>query len=347
MKRYVSLLLVVAMILSLSGCGKTNTKKNNKKSGDKIQIGFTMDTFVMERWERDRDIFLSKANELGADVNIQSANGDIEEQKKQIKYFIDQGVDVIVIVPIDCQGLTEEVKAAKDAGIKVISYDRMIQNVSYDLYISFDNTMVGTLMGESLEKAEPKSKNVIMVSGPTTDSNVIMVDDGFRTAINDKGYKIVDITYIENWKQNLAYDYINSHFDKVKGANIIMCGNDALAGQVITALLERGMADDYIVLGQDSDLDACQRIVEGTQYMTVYKPIDELAAVGAVSAVKLAKGETLEYTSTLNNGSDNINYIGINPYMVTKENMDSVIIESGFHLKDEVYLNVKDEKKDN
>lgn len=346
MKRYVSLLLVVAIILSLSGCGKSNTKKNNKKAGDKIQIGFTMDTFVMERWERDRDIFLSKANELGAEVNIQSANGDIEEQKKQIRYFIEQGVDVIVIVPIDCQGLTEEVKAAKDAGIKVISYDRMIQNVSYDLYISFDNTMVGTLMGEALRSAKPRNKNVIMVSGPTTDSNVIMVDDGFRSVIKNDDYNIVDITYIENWKQNLAYDYVNSNIDKVKEASVIMCGNDALAGQVIVALLERGIADQYIVLGQDSDLDACQRIVEGTQYMTVYKPIDELATVGAESAVKLAKGEELEYTSTLNNGTNEINYIGINPYLVTKENMDSVIIESGFHLKDEVYLNVKDEKKD-
>lgn len=346
MKRYVSLLLVVAIILSLSGCGKSNTKKNNKKAGDKIQIGFTMDTFVMERWERDRDIFLSKANELGAEVNIQSANGDIEEQKKQIRYFIEQGVDVIVIVPIDCQGLTEEVKAAKDAGIKVISYDRMIQNASYDLYISFDNTMVGTLMGEALRSAKPRNKNVIMVSGPTTDSNVIMVDDGFRSVIKNDDYNIVDITYIENWKQNLAYDYVNSNIDKVKEASVIMCGNDALAGQVIVALLERGIADQYIVLGQDSDLDACQRIVEGTQYMTVYKPIDELATVGAESAVKLAKGEELEYTSTLNNGTNEINYIGINPYLVTKENMDSVIIESGFHLKDEVYLNVKDEKKD-
>ncbi len=346
MRKKLSLLLVMALVLTLCGCNSSKQNNTSKADDDKIEIGFTLDTFVMERWERDRDIFISRANELGAEVNVQSANGDIEEQRKQVKYFIDQGVDVIVIVPIDCNSLAEEVQMAKDAGIKVISYDRLIQDAPVDLYITFDNTMVGTLMGESLANVGTNDKRIIMVSGPTTDSNVIMVDAGFTSVVEEKGYKIIDTTYIENWKQNLAYDYINDNIDKVKEANVIMCGNDALAGQVILALLERNMVDDYIIIGQDADLDACQRIVEGTQYLTIYKPISELATSAADCAVKLAKDEELSYTARIQNGSQYINYIGLRPYQVNKDNMDKTVIDEGFHRREDVYLNVKNSEGD-
>lgn len=110
----------------------------------------SFDSFVIERWQRDRDIFVSTAKELGAEVNVQNANGDLEQQKKQINYFIDKGMDVIVVICIDSKGLTEEVQRAKDAGIKIIAYDRLLQNTDIDLYISFDNERVGTMMGEAL-----------------------------------------------------------------------------------------------------------------------------------------------------------------------------------------------------
>lgn len=344
MKRCRKLLLVFILSIATivcSSCDRRHVKTNPTIDDGRIKIGFTFDTFVIERWERDRDIFVSRANELGADVNIQSANGDVEEQKKQIEYFIEQDMDVIVIVPVDCGTLADEVKAAKDRGIKVISYDRLIENADVDLYISFDNSMVGKLMGQSLADDGNNENNIIMVSGPTTDGNVIMVDEGFTEIAEGSGYNIVDVTYIDGWKQELAYDYISENKDTVKKANVIMCGNDALAGQVILALQENNMADDYVVLGQDADLDACQRIVEGTQYMTVYKPIDELANSAADCAIKLAQNEKLDFTAKLNNGKNYIDYIAIKPVAVTKKNMDSVIIDGGFHLKDEVYLNVK------
>lgn len=125
-------------------------KSGRGRGNDKIQIGMSFDSFVIERWQRDRDIFVSTAKELGAEVNVQNANGDLEQQKKQINYFIDKGMDVIVVICIDSKGLTEEVQRAKDAGIKIIAYDRLLQNTDIDLYISFDNERVGTMMGEAL-----------------------------------------------------------------------------------------------------------------------------------------------------------------------------------------------------
>lgn len=138
---------VIAVCLRKSGDRKN---QGEVAENDKIQIGMSFDSFVIERWQRDRDIFVSTAKELGAEVNVQNANGDLEQQKKQINYFIDKGMDVIVVICIDSKGLTEEVQRAKDAGIKIIAYDRLLQNTDIDLYISFDNERVGTMMGEAL-----------------------------------------------------------------------------------------------------------------------------------------------------------------------------------------------------
>ena len=123
------------MMLLLCACGNLETGKDQGEvaENDKIQIGMSFDSFVIERWQRDRDIFVSTAKELGAEVNVQNANGDLEQQKKQINYFIDKGMDVIVVICIDSKGLTEEVQRAKDAGIKIIAYDRLLQNTDIDL----------------------------------------------------------------------------------------------------------------------------------------------------------------------------------------------------------------------
>lgn len=130
---------------------------------------------------------------------------------------------------------------------------------------------------------------------------------------------------------------------------VFMCGNDAIAGYAIKALSEKQMAGKVVVTGQDADLEACQRIVEGTQAMTVYKPIERLAKVAAKCAVKLAKGEQIvgkdigeNSVKTTDDGKE-VPYWGLPPIAVTKENMDSVIIDLGFHLHDEVYLNVPEE----
>ena len=141
-------LLVGILVLSMDG----KKEKKTVEKDDKIQIGMSFDSFVIERWQRDRDVFVSTAKELGAEVNVQNANGDIEEQKKHIDYFIEKDVDAIVVICIDSYGLQEQVKKAMDAGIIVVAYDRMITNANTDLYISFDNSMVGSMMGEALVK---------------------------------------------------------------------------------------------------------------------------------------------------------------------------------------------------
>ena len=137
-----TLLSFILLYTPVMGCTDKKTVTDNEVKNveeDSIEIGMAFDSFVIERWQRDRDVFVSTAKELGAEVNVQNANGDIEEQKKQIQYFINQGVDVIVIICIDADSLNDVVKKAKDAGIKVIANDRIVRNSNIDLYISFDN----------------------------------------------------------------------------------------------------------------------------------------------------------------------------------------------------------------
>ena len=143
--------MLVALLL-LTGCqsGEVNNNESVDATEKKIHIGMSFDSFVIERWQKDRDIFVSLAKDMGAEVNVQNANGDINEQIKQIEYFIEKGMDAIVIVCIDSDSLSEVVKKAKDAGIKVVAYDRLIHNSDVDLYVSFDNYEVGKLMGEAL-----------------------------------------------------------------------------------------------------------------------------------------------------------------------------------------------------
>ena len=340
----IALSLVLVMATILGGCGNTaqGSKSMKDESQDKIQIGMCFDSFVIERWQRDRDAFVSTAKELGAEVNIQNANGDVEQQKQQIDYFIKKGMDVIVIISIDAEALVDSVKRAKDEGIKVIAYDRAISNADADLYVSFDNAEVGRLMGESMVKAGLTDKKVLMICGSPKDQNVPMVKAGFTTVMNENKNVVLDEYYCDGWKAELAGEYIYTHPDLVAEADAIMCGNDDLASRVVYALSEKRLAGKKLVAGQDADLEACQRIVEGTQLMTVYKPIEKLAQKAAEAAVRLAKGEELEGDdlSEYYDGRGLIPYLKVEPIAVTKDNIDEVIINSGFHLKEDVYLNV-------
>lgn len=342
-KQIVILTLVFILLMALSACGKVeNGREGDDGEEEKIQIGMSFDSFVIERWQRDRDVFVSVAKELGAEVNVQNANGLVEEQKKQIDYFIQKGMDVIVIIAIDPASLRDSVEKAKDAGIKIVSYDRLINDADVDLYITFDNEMVGTMMAQALVKEGIDGGKVVMLGGSPTDNNVPLVESAFKRVMSKHRVSILDSIHADNWRAEEAAAYIYANPQKISQADAIMCGNDDLATQAVRALAETRQAGDILVVGQDADLAACQRIVEGTQVMTVYKPVERLATRAAEAAVALARGEELtgDDVTVIESGEYRIPYIGLEPISVNRENIDEVIIGGGFHLKEDVYLNV-------
>lgn len=348
MPRKIAVCLLCGLLL-LCGCQNQSTEQEDSmvsnqeetKKDDKIKIGLSFDSFVIERWIRDRDVFVSTAKELGAEVNVQNANGDVDEQMSQIEYLINKDVDVLVIVAVDCVAISPVVQKAKRAGIKVISYDRLIQNADSDLYVSFDNTAVGTLMAKTLKESIPEGGDIFMIQGPEEDNNVKLVRGGFDEEIHNSNLHVVYKANCEGWLAEKAAEYLDealAQYPQVKG---IMCGNDDIATQVIRVLAENRMAGKVKVVGQDGDLAACQRIVEGTQTMTAFKSVEQLAKAAAEYAVAMAKGQELEeVNSSIDDGLAVIPFSMQEPIAVTKENMDAVIIDGGFHSEEDVYLNV-------
>lgn len=208
-KQFVCFAAALIVVLTLCGCGKAeSSREDDAGEEEKIQIGMSFDSFVIERWQRDRDIFVSVAKEMGAEVNVQNANGVVEEQKKQIDYFIQKGMDVIVIIAIDPASLRESVKKAKEAGIRVVSYDRLIDDADVDLYISFDNEMVGEMMARALLAEGLDEGNVIMIGGSPTDNNVPLVEGAFRRVMNKHHVGILDSIHADNWRAEEAAAYI-------------------------------------------------------------------------------------------------------------------------------------------
>ena len=352
-KLVLGMLVLCVVMVFLAGCGYVQEKDSAEteetasagKEEHKIQIGLTVDSFVIERWIRDRDVFVATARELGADVNVQDAGADAEEQISQIEYFISKQVDVIVVIARDCGVLSDVVQKAQNAGIPVISYDRMINNANTDFYISFDNRKVVEIMAQALIDAIPQGGDIFMIQGSSSDNNVKMLKEGFDDTLEDTNLNVVYEANCDGWTAELAVGYVEEALEKYPHVKGIMCGNDDIASQVVQVLAENQLAGNVVVIGQDGDLAACQRIVEGTQYMTAFKSIEDLAREAAKYAVEIGSGreasELKGVTEKVNDGTYDIPSKVLDPIAVTRENIDEVIIDGGFHRRDEVYLNAE------
>lgn len=342
-RRLLAALLLMAVLGVLAGCGSQEEKQEEprqEEEEDRIRIGLSFDTFVLERWQRDRDAFVARASELGAEVNVQNANGDVEEQIAQIEYLIEKDVDVIAVIAVDSRGLSDVVAKAKRAGIRVIAYDRLLTDAGVDLYISFDNERIGQMMAECIAANTPAGGKVFMMCGSPEDNNVSLVEKGFYSVMDKTDLEIVGTAYADNWLGEMGYAAVSGFLDEGGELDAVMCGNDDIASQVIRALSERRLAGEVCVVGQDADLSGCQRIVEGTQTMTVYKSIETLAMRAAESAVVLAEEGSVKTAGTYFDGTYEVPYIGLEPIAVTESNMQ-VIIDDGYHLEEDIYLNVE------
>lgn len=335
--------VLVAGTLLLAGCSSEKPVDSGVESGlsDAPVIGMSFDSFIIERWQRDRDVFVSAAQAMGAEVNVQNANGDIEEQIKQIDYLIQKRVDALVIISIDSYALSDIVQKAKEAGIYVVAYDRLIMNANVDLYISFDNERMGEYMGNALAEKLPAGSRILNICGSRADQNVTQANRGFDSVVDRSGLEVVRTVYADGWLAEVAYREVNAAIADGLAFDGIRCGNDDLASQAFVALSEHRLAGKVQLVGQDADLAACQRIVEGTQLMTVYKPVEKLAKQAAEQTMRLIAGEKPETFATIFDGKYRVPFRKLTPIPVTINNIDAEIIEGGFHQREQVYLNVK------
>ncbi|ELY2645851.1 D-xylose ABC transporter substrate-binding protein [Cronobacter sakazakii] len=305
-----------------------------------VKIGMAIDDLRLERWQKDRDIFVSKAESLGAKVFVQSANGNEETQMSQIENMINRGVDVLVIIPYNGQVLSNVVAEAKREGIKVLAYDRMINNADIDFYISFDNEKVGELQAQSLVDKVPQG-NYFLMGGSPVDNNARLFRDGqmkvLKPFIDSGKIKVVGDQWVDGWLPENALKIMeNALTANNNKIDAVVASNDATAGGAIQALSAQGLAGKVAISGQDADLAGIKRIIAGTQTMTVYKPITQLANTAAEVAVELGNVKQPKSDATLNNGLKEVPARLLTPIKVDKSNIESTVIKDGFHKKSEL-----------
>ncbi|EKK4001825.1 D-xylose ABC transporter substrate-binding protein [Cronobacter sakazakii] len=305
-----------------------------------VKIGMAIDDLRLERWQKDRDIFVSKAESLGAKVFVQSANGNEETQMSQIENMINRGVDVLVIIPYNGQVLSNVVAEAKREGIKVLAYDRMINNADIDFYISFDNEKVGELQAQSLVDKVPQG-NYFLMGGSPVDNNARLFRDGqmkvLKPFIDSGKIKVVGDQWVDGWLPENALKIMeNALTANNNKIDAVVASNDATAGGAIQALSAQGLAGKVAISGQDADLAGIKRIIAGTQAMTVYKPITQLANTAAEVAVELGNDKQPKSDATLNNGLKEVPARLLTPIKVDKSNIESTVIKDGFHKKSEL-----------
>jgi D-xylose transport system substrate-binding protein len=307
-------------------------------SREKPVIGLSLDTLKEERWQRDRDTFIAEAKKLGATVIVQSANSDDTRQVRDVESLISRQVDVLVIVPHNGAAMTRAVKSANDAKIPVIAYDRLILNARIDYYLTFDNVKVGETQGSYAAARLPKDRTarIVRIYGAPTDNNAKLFKQGqdnvLLPLIKAGKVEVVHEDWALDWKPENAKKIMNAAITKAgRNLDAVVVSNDGTAGGAIQALLEEGLAGKVLVTGQDADLAACQRILRGTQAMTVYKPLKNLASLAARVAVEVAQGKRPATTATLDNGVKQVPSIFEKVVSVDKENLLSTVVADGFH----------------
>lgn len=308
---------------------------------DNIVIGLSMGTLRSERWVQDRDFIIERANELGAEVIVMSANEDPDTQVSQAENLILQGVDVLIVVAEDGEKASAIVDKAHAAGIQVIAYDRLIKHPDLNYYLSFDNEKVGEYQAQYVIDAPRSGNKVAYVGGSPTDNNAFLVKKGAMSVLQpliDAGtIQLVYDEFTDDWKQEEAYVNMKTFLASGETVDAIIAANDSTASGVIQALDEVGLAGRVPVSGQDAALAAVQYLVSGKQTVTIYKPIKELAYKSVDMAVAIVNGVVPETNNMTTNG------VGITPSLlldvvaVTKDNIEETIIKDKFHDRSEIY----------
>ena len=330
-----------------TGGGTSSTggyQRKTKKAGEPVYIGFSMDTLKEERWQRDKALVEARAKEVGAQVDVQVANGNDAEQTKQCDNLLTKGVDVLIVAPHNGEIAASIVEKAHAAGVPVISYDRLIKNSEPDLYVSHQVVRMGEMQGEYALKHVPKG-NYVLIGGAPTDNNALLLRQGqmnkLKPGVDSGDVKIISDQYAKEWKAEEAQRLTEDALTKTKNnIQAVVASNDGTAGGAISALEAAGLTGKVLVTGQDAQLDAVQRIAEGRQTMTIYKPIKPLADSAVDSALKLARGEALNAPDKINNGKIDVPSILQEPQAVDKDNLMATIIKDGYHPMEKVYEKV-------
>jgi D-xylose transport system substrate-binding protein len=306
-----------------------------------ITVGISLPTQREEHWVRDAEKMKAVAKAEKVKALLQICDNDASRQMAQCENLITKGIDILILAPHDATSAAAIVEKAHAAGIKVVSYDRLVLDADVDLYMSVDNMDVGRLMARYLLKKVPKG-NYIVFGGAPTDNCAKLVNQGAKEvlgpSVKSGDIKIVMDQWIADWQPTIAMNLTeNALTNNRNNIDAILAPNDNTAGGIIQALSAVGLAGKVPVTGQDAELTAARRIVAGTQSMTVFKNSEAIAEETVKTAVRIAKGEKIAANAEMYNGKVKVPSILFAPTAVDKDNIDAVLIDSGVLKRGDVY----------
>jgi len=339
---------VLAIGLVAAGCGSSSnsntggggTSSSNNKGGT---IALLLPETKTARYEsQDKPHFEQKVKALCPNCKIiySNADQDAAQQQQQAEAALTQGAKVLVLDAVDAASAGAIVQKAKAQKVPVISYDRLVTDAPVDYYISFDNVRVGQLQGQALAKKLKDDGNatgpIVMINGAPTDNNAKLFKQGATGALNSAGIKVLKSYDTPDWSPDKAQNEMQQAITAVgeSGFNGVYAANDGTAGGAIAAMKSAGInSAQRPTTGQDAELAAIQRILAGTQYMTVYKAIKPEAEQAAQMAVDLVNGRKPPASlvkDKVDNGQLQVPSVLLTPVAVTKDNVKDTIVKDGF-----------------
>ena len=343
MKKILSLILALALVLGLSAAAMAEGK-----------IGVAMPTQDLQRWNQDGENMKKQLEAAGYEVDLQYAKNDVALQVSQLENMILGGCKVLVIASIDGSALGTVLASAKEEGIPVIAYDRLIMKsdaVSY--YATFDNYKVGTIQGKFIEEklglADGKGPfNIELFAGSPDDNNALYFFQGAWDVLKpymDKGQLVVpsgqtdfQTIAISGWKsegaQNRMDNLLTAYYSDGKQLAAVLSPNDSLAIGIANSLTNIGFDPYPILTGQDCDKANMKNILAGKQSMSIFKDTRTLAAkvVGMVDALMKGTEPEVNDTKTYDNGEGVIipSFL-CDPVFADKDNYKELLIDSGYY----------------
>ena len=297
------------------------------------------DSASSARWETADRPFLQEAFEAaGITADIQNANGDKAAFQTIADGMINAGVDALLIVNLDSETGTAVIADAAAAGIPVIDYDRLTLGGGADYYVSFDNVAVGTTIGEGLvtclQDAGTTEGDVVLLNGSPTDNNATLFKQGYQAAIEAAGYGIADDQAVPDWDNTVAGTVFEQIDTNTGGAYVgVAAANDGLGGAVISVLERNGTAGTIPVTGQDATDEGLQRVLLGTQCMTVYKAVRAEAEAAAALAIALIGGDTAAADALATDSTDDsvsgaaVPSVLLVPQAIFRDNVQDVVAD--------------------
>jgi D-xylose transport system substrate-binding protein len=298
----IAAVMAAAGALVFAGCGDDDESGGGGGGGGeeaaKGKVGVILpDAASSARWETADRRFLGEAFEAaGVEYDIQNANGDKAKFATIADQMINGGVTVLMLVNLDSPSAATVINKARDQGIPSIDYDRLTLGGGADYYVSFDNVAVGTTIGEGLVSCMQEGGNdsgpVALLNGSPTDNNATLFKQGYEKAITDAGYEIAADQAVPDWDNTKAGTIFEQMYTKANGNFVgVASANDGLGGAVAAVLKRNGDTEKIPTTGQDATTEGLQRVLLGSQCMTVYKAIKKEADAASSLAISLINGD--------------------------------------------------------